>query len=89
METSLWSQRVMWVGWPSFLVACVLETLVFAVVDPQSLQWFGHPLSLSTQGVYTIAFFVFWAVAMLASMLTLVLSQPTRVPDDPTQAPAD
>jgi len=27
--------------WPAFLMAGVLEVLVFAVVDPGELHWFG------------------------------------------------
>ena len=37
--------------WPAFLGACLLEALVFAVVDPQSLQWQGQSLEWSRQGV--------------------------------------
>ena len=70
------SQRIMWVLWPAFLVACVLEALVFALVDPRDLDWFGQPLALSAEGVYTLAFFVFWGVCMLASGLTALLSLP-------------
>lgn len=68
------TQRIMWIVWPAFLVACVLEALVFALVDPQDLHWFGQPLPLSPEGVYTLAFFVFWGVCMLASGLTALLS---------------
>jgi hypothetical protein len=68
------SQRLMWIIWPAFLVAGVLEVLVFAMVDPQDLQWFGQPVGLSRQGVYTVAFFVFWGITMLASGLTALLS---------------
>lgn len=68
------SQRIMWIVWPAFLVAGVLEVLVFAMVDPQDIHWFGHPLEFSRQGVYTIAFFVFWAITMLSSALTTLLS---------------
>jgi len=50
-------QRWMWIAWPSFLVAGVLEMLVFAVVDPEHIQWFGQPVELSRQAVYTLAFF--------------------------------
>jgi hypothetical protein len=67
-------QKWMWIAWPAFLVAGVLEMLVFAVVDPQDLQWFGQPLELSRQGVYTVAFFVFWAITMLSSALTTLLA---------------
>lgn len=67
-------QRLMWIAWPAFVLACVLELLVFALVDPQDLHWFGQPVTLSRQGVYTVAFFVFWAVSMVASGLTTLLS---------------
>lgn len=67
-------QKMMWIAWPAFLVAGVLEVLVFAMVDPQDLQWFGQPVALSRQGVYTVSFFVFWGVAMLSSGLTTLLS---------------
>jgi hypothetical protein len=56
------------------LVAGLLEILVFGLVDPQDLHWFGHPLALSRQGVYTLSFFAFWALAMVSSGLTTLLS---------------
>jgi len=75
-------QKWMWVAWPGFLVACVLEMLVFAVVDPESLHWFGHPLALSRQGIYSVAFLLFWLVSCAAGFLTLLLAQP----GEPSQA---
>ena len=68
------AQRMMWIAWPAFLVAGLLELIIFGLVDPQDLQWFGHPLALSRQGVYTLAFFVFWALTMVSSGLTMLLS---------------
>jgi hypothetical protein len=68
------SQRLMWIAWPAFLMAGVLEVLVFGLVDPQDLQWFGHPIELSRQGVYTVTFFLFWAVTSVSSGLTTLLS---------------
>jgi len=70
----MFAQRLMWIAWPAFLVAAVLEVLVFSVVDPQDLHWFGQPVELSRQGVYTLSFFVFWIVTMLSSGLTTLLS---------------
>ena len=64
----------MWIAWPAFLMAGVIEMLIFAVVDPDSLHWFGQPLQLSREGMYTIAFFVFWGIIMISSALTTVLS---------------
>jgi len=64
----------MWIAWPAFLVAAVLEMIVFAMVDPGDLHWFGNPLGLSRQAIYTLAFFVFWGVTMASSALTTLLS---------------
>ena len=67
------AQRWMWITWPSFLVAGLLEMFVFAFVDPQDLHWFGHHVELSRQAIYTMAFFAFWAMTMLSSALTTLL----------------
>ena len=34
-------QRALTILWPAFLMAGVLEMLVFVVVDPSDLRWFG------------------------------------------------
>jgi hypothetical protein len=68
------SQRWMWIAWPAFLMAGILEMLVFALVDPQDLHWFGHPLAMSREAIYTIVFFVFWIVNMASSALTTLLA---------------
>ena len=70
------TQRWMWILWPAFLVAGVLEMLVFAMVDPQDLHWFGQPVTMSREGIYTLAFFVFWGIAAASSALTTLLSMP-------------
>lgn len=69
-------QKLMWIVWPSFLMAGVLELLVFAVVDPQDMSWFGQSFEMSRQAVYTLSFFVFWFVTSVAGALTLFLSLP-------------
>ena len=68
------AQRMMWIAWPAFLMAGLIEMLVFALVDPQSLHWFGHPLALSREAVYTLAFFAFWVLTMASSALTTLLA---------------
>jgi len=65
---------MMWIAWPAFLVAGVLEMLVFAMVDPSDLHWFGQPLEMSRQAIYTLAFFAFWIVTMASSALTTLLA---------------
>ena len=65
----------MWIAWPAFLVAGLLEMLVFAMIDPKDLQGFGgEPLGISRTAVYTLVFFVFWGATMLSSALTTLLA---------------
>jgi hypothetical protein len=60
--------------WPAFLMACVMEILVFAMVDPSDLHGFnGAPLDLSRQAVYTISFLVFWGVIAISGSLSALL----------------
>ena len=68
----------MLIVWPAFLLACVIEMLVFALVDPRDMQWHGEVLDLSREGVYTASFFVFWLLAMGSSALTVLLALPKR-----------
>lgn len=86
-------QRLMWVAWPAFLVAAVLEMLVFAVVDPADLHWGGGALGLPREGVYTVAFFVFWGFTMLSGALTTLLAmspfEVNRCPVPADQRPED
>lgn len=72
--------RWMWVGWPSFLMAGVLEVLVFALVDPGELHWRGELLDWSRPAVYTLAFFAFWAVTAVSCGLSLLLAAPAPRP---------
>ena len=60
--------------WPAFVMACVLEMLVFAVVDPASVTaWNGAALMWSDSAVYSIAFLVFWLVIATSTAVTLLL----------------
>lgn len=68
------AQRWMWIAWPAFLMAAVLEMLVFAFVDPSDLHWQGQGLNLSRAAIYTLSFFVFWGITMLSSALTTMLA---------------
>lgn len=68
--------RALSILWPAFLMAGVLEMLVFAVVDPATLHWFGGAqVEMAPAGVYTLAFFVFWGVIATAGALTQLLMQ--------------
>lgn len=81
------SERALTVLWPAFVMAGVLEALVFAVVDPELMSWFGGaPLGLSRQAVYTITFFIFWAVITTASAMTMLLSSSAAPPVPPRRS---
>lgn len=86
-------RKLMWIAWPAFLVAGMLEMLVFAMVDPQDLHWLGQPLELSRMGIYTLAFFLFWGLAMVSSGLTTLLAMSpfeiNQCPVEPHERPAD
>ncbi len=69
------AQQVMSIAWPAFLSACALQVMVFAVVDPAELLWFGHPIAWSRQAIYTAAFFAFWGCTTVASALTSILAK--------------
>jgi hypothetical protein len=67
--------RVASVLWPAFLMAGVLEIVVFSVVDPGALQWLGGgALDWSARAVYSVGFLVFWAVIAVASAMTQLLA---------------
>jgi hypothetical protein len=67
-------QRLFGVLWAAFLAASVLELIVFALVDPRELRWFGgETLNLAPNAVYTLAFLLFWAVSAFAAALALLL----------------
>jgi len=69
-------RQIVGVLWPSFLVACAMEMLVFALVDPVSVYCGADALHLSRQGAYTAAFFVFWLMAAASSACTVLLAAP-------------
>lgn len=65
--------------WPAFLMAGLLEVLVFAVVDPHQLRWLGAgALDWPAAAVYSVAFFVFWAVTTVTAALALMLDLPAE-----------
>ena len=69
-------QRAMVIAWPAFLMAGVLEVLVFAVVDPGDLHWFRGPrIGWSTQAIYTLSFLIFWGVTTATGLLTALMMQ--------------
>jgi len=74
MSDSL-AQRLGWVLWPSFLVACAAELLLFSLFDPRDLHLFGHPVEADRMLVYSLGFFALWAIGAVSSALTVFLER--------------
>jgi hypothetical protein len=80
--------RVLTIVWPAFLVAGVLEMMVFAVVDPADLRWFGGPaIGWSSNAIYTVTFMIFWGAISTAGALTALLALERDVVNTPGGEP--
>jgi hypothetical protein len=64
------AKTLIYVLWPSFIVAGAAEALFFTVFDPQDLGFFGRPIEASRIAMYSVGFFLFWAFAAASSALT-------------------
>lgn len=60
--------------WPSFLIAVVATGLFFSAFDPEFLFPFNSDAEVSTLGVYSIGFFLFWLLTALSGVGTLYFS---------------
>ena len=69
------AQRLGWVLWPSFLVACAAELLLFSLFDPRDLHLFGHPVEADRMLVYSLGFFALWAIGAVSSALTVFVER--------------
>jgi hypothetical protein len=66
-------RSLMWILWPSFLMAGVASAVVFALVDPLDVAIFGH-IRPEREILYASGFFFFWLIAALSSMLTVFMT---------------
>ena len=78
--------------WPSFLTAGVATMVFFANIDPETLRSQTLPdWDITRRAGYTIGFFMFWAVTVASSLLSVFLfgTAPHRagepLPGDPHQ----
>ena len=61
--------------WPAFLTAGVLDAMVFAVLDPRELRWFGGAaIGWTPVAVHSVTFLIFWAAIAAAAAMTALLS---------------
>jgi len=62
-------KRAIWILWPSFVVAGVMDGIFFTLFDPSEIladRWSG----VSRIAAYSVGFFAFWAFAAGSSTLT-------------------
>ncbi len=60
--------------WPAFFTAGVLDAMVFAVLDPRDLRWFGGThFGWSPVAVHSVTFLIFWAAITAATATTALL----------------
>jgi len=65
--------RTLIILWPSFLMAAVLDGVVFSAIDPMEAGLVHLLQGVSPLGVYTMAFLLFWSVIACASGMTALL----------------
>ena len=68
-------KTLMWILWPSFIVGGIAEGVFFTLIDPQELYLLGEPIHWSATAVYSVGFFLFWAVAAASSAFTCFLQR--------------
>ncbi|MDN4015785.1 hypothetical protein [Zwartia panacis] len=64
---------LMWILWPSFLMAGLASAVVFALVDPLDVAIFGY-IRPEREILYAAGFFFFWSIAALSSLLTTFMA---------------
>ena len=64
------ANNLIYILWPSFIVAGAAEALFFTVFDPHELSFFGESIEISRTAMYSLGFFLFWGFAAASSALT-------------------
>ncbi len=67
-------KKSMWILWPSFIAAGIGLGIIFTLVDPTELVVFGEHVHASRTTIYSLAFFVLWAIAAMASAMSCFLA---------------
>ena len=67
-------KRMMWILWPSFIAAGIGVGIVFTLIDPMELVVLGDHVHASRTNIYSLGFFVLWAIAAMASAMSCFLA---------------
>lgn len=65
---------LMYVLWPAFLMAAVAVGILFSMFDPAEIDVLASDVSTTRTTVYTVGFFVFWALFSAGGAMTYVLA---------------
>jgi hypothetical protein len=68
-------RRLIFIFWPSFIIGGIAEGLFFTVFDPMQMPFFGEPMGWSRIAVYSVGFFMFWAICAASSAFTCFLQR--------------
>jgi hypothetical protein len=82
MRRTFTAVRTMRIVWSAFLTAALAELVFFSVFDPFDLHFFGTPLELSREAIYTMGFFGFWALGIASAALSFALEGGEEAVDD-------
>jgi hypothetical protein len=55
------------------MVAALATGFLIFLVDPQGIQFAGHPVTISNISAYSFGFFALWFVASASSLITRFL----------------
>ena len=67
-------KQTMWVLWPSFVAAGIGLGIIFTLIDPMELIVLGKHVGASRTTIYSLGFFVLWAIAAMASAMSCFLA---------------
>jgi hypothetical protein len=79
--------RSLQILWPAFLVAGVIEILLFAAFDPLEIRWFGGLVGWKPVAIYSVVFLVLWMLVASAGALTILLRLTGEEVDPPKGSP--
>lgn len=65
-------RSLMWILWPSFLMAGMASAVVFALIDPLDVAIFGY-IRPQREVLYAAGFFFFWFMGAMSSLLSLYI----------------
>lgn len=58
--------------WPSFLMACLLEMVIFGYVDPKEL-YLSDSFNNPRLTIHAISFFIFWIICAFSSAISVAM----------------